>query len=132
MQFKLPAYILFAVASFFLILHNVTPHLHHGEISENRDAAQALSSNNFLDYLLLSFQHDHGEGHMEWFSESNHIDQNAELSQFLKADFIHAFSLLNIKDLEYHEETPVWLISYNDIPVPLILGNPLRAPPVKV
>ena len=132
MKFKLPANILFSIASFFLLLHNVTPHLHQGEITESQNAVRGFSYNTIIDYLVLSLQHDHGEGHMECFSEASPIDHNSELSHFIKSDFIHALFLLNNQELENHVEIPLWLIVHKNIPTPLKLANPLRAPPTIV
>lgn len=68
------ANILFIVAGIFLILHNVTPHLHHDEMRETRHNEEHQTADNLFDWLSLTFHNDMGEGHLECFSQVDDSD----------------------------------------------------------
>ena len=54
--------IILCVATVLLLLHNLTPHQHHGEMTAAEDLREHQSSN-FLDILRTIFHNDMGEQH---------------------------------------------------------------------
>jgi len=79
-------HILFTSAVFFLLLHNITPHLHHGELNDETDCDERQSPEGLLDFLALSFHFDLGEGHLEYFPKVNKTDLESEIQFFLHDD----------------------------------------------
>jgi len=79
---------LFSTAVFFLLLHNIAPHLHHSELIKEKDCEEHQVPEGFLDWLAMSFHFDLGEGHLEYFPKVN------------KADVDHEFQVMNWDDLQ--------------------------------
>lgn len=61
---------LFYIAGFVLILHNITPHVHYDE----PDAAESSIPDTLLDWLSFAFHIDPGAGHLECFSKPDQVD----------------------------------------------------------
>lgn len=64
MYFK---HIVVYIAWSILLLHNLTPHLHHGEVSNDEHEKNHVEAMSFLDWVKLPFHEDIGEGHLENF-----------------------------------------------------------------
>ena len=112
-------------------MHNVTPHLHHGEVNQEHDLEQHEDAECFMDWIVISFHLDFGEGHLECYSQAETLD--------LCGDFQWAFNDDLSCDVTFHH----LLISTDQapqvIPFPrkdkllstsVSLHAPLRAPPV--
>lgn len=57
------------LAGFVLVLHNLTPHVHVDEHSDE-------SPSNLTDWLEFAFSIDPGAGHLECFSQTESIDMD--------------------------------------------------------
>ncbi len=122
--------ILFFVAGFFLFLHNVTPHLHHSEMSERQHSQEHQMADNLFDWLSLTFHNDMGEGHLECFSQGDHFEFQSNF-QLLQSDILPLFAHLQnllMEDaaisfhFEYQKKDRLPALYY-------FSPSPLRAPP---
>ncbi|MBR9920768.1 MAG: hypothetical protein GYB31_08005 [Bacteroidetes bacterium] len=68
---KKAGHILFFLAGLLLVLHNITPHFHHGELSEAMHEEDHKDADTLLDWIRLGFHNDLGEGHLEWFTQTD-------------------------------------------------------------
>lgn len=55
-------------------MHNVLPHSHYSDLSEEEYNEVHTAAENILDYLDLLFHNDMGEGHLEYFESSQDLD----------------------------------------------------------
>lgn len=53
-----------------LVLHLVTPHVHHDLTGSSKQVEQS-AGDNLLDWLVDFFDHDLGEGHLETFEKAS-------------------------------------------------------------
>lgn len=87
----------FLISVCFLLMHNLSPHLHHSEMTEEEHRLQHEEASSWLDWLLLSFHDDLGGGHLECFSHVEKLQISPKWSCAIPADlWIEApvFSLL--------------------------------------
>ena len=49
------------------------PHEHHDELDRDEHTAEHAQAENLLDYLMLIFHADLGDGHMESFDQHNEV-----------------------------------------------------------
>jgi hypothetical protein len=66
----------------------VTPHLHHGEMSGDHDYIDHQEADDLIDWLILSFHLDLGDGHLECYSQSNHLDFSMDYQWVANVDFL--------------------------------------------
>ena len=60
-------HILIYTACAILVLHNMTPHAHHDEMSSEVHEIEHREADSLLDWFKLAFHSDMGEGHLENF-----------------------------------------------------------------
>ncbi|MFY0652279.1 MAG: hypothetical protein JXQ96_09615 [Cyclobacteriaceae bacterium] len=53
------------LAGAILLLHTVLPHEHHSELDEAEHVTQHETATGWLDFIMLAFHLDQGEGHLE-------------------------------------------------------------------
>ena len=123
--------ILFAIASLVLLLHNITPHFHHGEISETQHDEEHQDAESLLDWLALTFHSDLGEGHMECFSQVNHLDSDVQSQVFLIPDFLLNEGIQQGLIKENQEDFNLCINRRDKLhPQYFYSDSPLRAPPL--
>ena len=62
----------FLITTVFIVLfHAVVPHIHHEQMVEGEDSNIHRISDNFVDFLLLGFHINPGNGHFEVFNKNN-------------------------------------------------------------
>jgi hypothetical protein len=66
----------------------VTPHLHHGEMSGDHDYLDHQEADDFMDWLILSFHLDFGDGHLECYSQSNQLDFSTDFQWVANINFL--------------------------------------------
>lgn len=86
-------HILYFLAGFILLLHNITPHLHHGEMGlvESKEV-QGTSSP--IEWLLSGSHNDLGDNHLECFSEISISDFSVVAQPVVAKDALPAISSL--------------------------------------
>ena len=87
----------FLVSVCFLLLHNITPHMHHAEMTEEEHLLHHEEASSLLDWLMLSFHDDLGGGHLECFSNLEKIQLSPKWSCVIPVDLLieaPVFSLL--------------------------------------
>ncbi len=119
-MYKRLTIILFYVAGFVLVLHNITPHVHTDDPNEG-SMPQSL-----LDWLGFAFQIDPGAGHLEWFSQDKQLDDKTDLKT--QVSLAHVFRVPVITERVFDPEAPVLCISTHYVN---FSGAPpaLRGPP---
>lgn len=125
------AHILFSTAVLFLLLHNITPHLHHADISHENDCEEQQAPEGFLDWLALSLHFDLGEGHLEYFPQVNKTDIDSDVQVFLMDDFQALMCLADTtaENIIHHISSENASIGKCDSQY-LFLSTPLRGPPL--
>lgn len=76
MVYKFFIRLAFVLSVCFLLLHNLTPHVHHTEMSEEHHISQHEEARTLYDWLMLSFHDDLGGGHLECFAHLEKIQLN--------------------------------------------------------
>lgn len=91
----------FFVSVSILLAHNMTPHLHHAELSEEEHTRQHEEASSLLDWLMLGFHDDLGGGHLECFSHVKKIQLTPKWSCAIPLDFLipNAFFTLLIQEI---------------------------------
>ena len=112
-------------------MHNITPHLHYNEMNEEYDLGQHEEADSFMDWLVISFHMDFGEGHLECFSQSETLDLCSDfhwtVHHDLRCDVTFQHLLISCN------QTPkITLFTRKDklLSPSICLHAPLRAPPV--
>ncbi|MEZ4885867.1 MAG: hypothetical protein R3E32_14130 [Chitinophagales bacterium] len=122
--------ILFFIAGFFLFLHNVTPHLHHSEMSETKHNQEHQAANNLFDWLSLTFHNDMGKGHLECFSQGDNFEFQSDF-QLLLWDALPLFA--HLQNLLMEDAAISFNLEFqtkDNLPAPYYFSpSPLRAPP---
>lgn len=88
--------IVFLIAGLVILMHNITPHLHHGELSDQEHIRAHCEADDLFDWVSLGFHNDLGGGHLECFSEIENVELNPHLD-FLIPDHL-LFSLITTPD----------------------------------
>lgn len=57
----------FSLSVILLLMHNLTPHIHHSEMTEDQHMIHHEEASTLYDWLMLSFHDDLGSGHLECF-----------------------------------------------------------------
>ncbi len=53
------------VSFFFLVTHELVPHRHHEELTENEHQKEHLNANNLVDFFSLVFHQNLGNHHLQ-------------------------------------------------------------------
>lgn len=59
-----------------ILLHSMIAHGHHAEISANQHVQQHQNADNFIDFILLGFHVDQGDGHLKDMTSGDSLDVN--------------------------------------------------------
>ncbi|WP_236980779.1 hypothetical protein [Membranihabitans maritimus] len=86
----------FLIVGLIILVHNITPHLHHDEISEEQHLKAHYEANNVLDWILLSFHNNLENGHLECYSEIENINLSPNLDFIIPVDFMFDFNYVSI------------------------------------
>lgn len=117
-----------------LLSHNIIPHFHHNEMSQQAHEEDHKNADNLWDWLKLAFHNDLGDGHLEAFSESDplSLDTLIDWTPTPNSPFVPALSL-TFPPKEGTNSSPS-LIAYWYPPIiaPLTKTTPFRGPPTNL
>ena len=78
----------FVLSVCFLLLHNLTPHVHHTEMSKDQLILEDVEARTLFERLMLSFHHDLGGGHLECFEHQEIIQLHPVWNFVIPSDFL--------------------------------------------
>lgn len=78
----------FFISVSVLLLHNLTPHMHHSELSDEEHSLQHEEASSWFDWLMLGFHDDLGGGHLECFSHLEKIQLSPKVDCVIPLNFL--------------------------------------------
>ena len=80
----------FILSVIFMLMHNLTPHVHHSEMTEDQHMVHHEEARTLYDWLMLSFHDDLGSGHLECFHHLEKIALNPVWNFVIPPDLLLA------------------------------------------
>lgn len=104
MVYKFSIRLVFVLSVSFLLMHNLTPHVHHSEMSEEQHIFQHEEAKTLYDWLMLSFHDDLGGGHLECFSQLEKIELNPARDFVIPSDFLLSIPLVDASFIQSDQD----------------------------